>query len=381
MNWTKDNSKISIADLAKVFKYEEKPTTLITWESGNSEPHARSLLDSQWQGWLAHQRHDKPDSEPAVYIILAKSGLPNTPLPWGPSSNEMTTAPASNAATRGKRSLRTVPFSQVTFRHITEHFCIHGSISAVVNRADVPVFSHAQVRMTDSTGQMRLAHVYNCRSSNSWEKDLALTITYLPECRKTYCIMFGCDEVIETEVQKRLFAVGPDIFFPLVMPGILVELERVRHMGVVTKALGLMETKIAELESIHNLMDEGFASREAEQRSSTRRTLWLDTAYLRDGLTTWKAQLERLRYCVADLGNSQKQNHKQDQTAQSGHSADDLTCHAKTSQIMANRIEAIEEEYSQAILSCSMRHLFRGHLFYQFLQLARLGNKWRVWDL
>lgn len=113
--------------------------------------------------------------------------------------------------------------------------------------------------------------------------------------------MFGCDDAIEANVQDRLFAAGADIFHPLIMPGILVELERVRHVKIIDKSVGAMETKIAELDSIADQMGEEFGSRAAEQRNYDRRTAWLDTAYLQTGLITWSSQLEKLRHCITKL--------------------------------------------------------------------------------
>jgi len=49
----------------------------------------------------------------------------------------------------GQRSVRTLPFSKETFREISKRLFIHGSISRVVSRADVPVFMRAEVDMED----------------------------------------------------------------------------------------------------------------------------------------------------------------------------------------------------------------------------------------
>ncbi|KAG7128646.1 hypothetical protein HYQ44_014700 [Verticillium longisporum] len=41
------------------------------------------------------------------------------------------------------------------------------------------------------------SYVYNARTSEEWEGDLALTATYFPCHRLTFGILFGCDETIE----------------------------------------------------------------------------------------------------------------------------------------------------------------------------------------
>jgi hypothetical protein len=50
----------------------------------------------------------------------------------------------------GRRSIRTLPFSESVFRLITKKFYTHGSISRVISRADVQTFSCSNVVMGES---------------------------------------------------------------------------------------------------------------------------------------------------------------------------------------------------------------------------------------
>jgi hypothetical protein len=52
----------------------------------------------------------------------------------------------------GRRSVRTLPFSQEVFRLITRSFYTHSSIARVISRADIPVFSGAEVLMGEPGG-------------------------------------------------------------------------------------------------------------------------------------------------------------------------------------------------------------------------------------
>lgn len=47
----------------------------------------------------------------------------------------------------GTREVRQLPFEENTFRDICKKFYVHASISRVISRADVPVFSRAEVKM------------------------------------------------------------------------------------------------------------------------------------------------------------------------------------------------------------------------------------------
>jgi len=62
------------------------------------------------------------------------------------------------ASKSGQRSVRTLPFSMDTFRLITDRFHTHGSISRVISRADIPVFSEADLRMRGDGGEEYPAH-------------------------------------------------------------------------------------------------------------------------------------------------------------------------------------------------------------------------------
>lgn len=52
----------------------------------------------------------------------------------------------------GRRSVRTLPFSQKTFRLITKKFYTHSSIARDISRADIPVFSSAEVELGEPDG-------------------------------------------------------------------------------------------------------------------------------------------------------------------------------------------------------------------------------------
>jgi hypothetical protein len=76
-------------------------------------------------------------------------GERSTTLPYdgGPKGAE-TAIPGPSS---GERAVRTLPFDLETFRMIADRFFLHGSISKVVNRADVPIFTHASVWMGGGT--------------------------------------------------------------------------------------------------------------------------------------------------------------------------------------------------------------------------------------
>ncbi|KAK8090364.1 hypothetical protein PG997_005325 [Apiospora hydei] len=365
MNWIQDDTQISTIDLENVFKYEEKETTVITWSTNDTSPVVHQLEDSAWEGWLQNKiRAPSPKCSSCkqakdwmnFLYCVDKTWILDLPAPAGnlsPSTSGR--KPGSLTALGGQRYLRTVPFSRATFRQITDGFRIHGSISTVISRADVPVFSSTQVQMDGDT-----AYVYNCRSSNDWGKDLALTVTHLPDSQTTFCIMFGCDKSIEEAVISRLSAIGSEISHPLIMPAILVELERLRHKRITAQAIASLETNIAELDFDTDKLDEESGPGTVGDRNSVRRSTWLDTAYLQNGLVNWCLQLGKLRNCVVMFdGDNQPIT-----VASAEITSNNLPSYVElyqanrskgTGRKIVARIEAIEEEYAQIVRDCKMR--------------------------
>jgi hypothetical protein len=216
----------------------------------------------------------------------------------------------------GRRGVRTVPFSRETFEQITNGFHIHGSIARVVSRTDVPVFTCDKVIMTESSyGRVsslivierwtNLAiPVYNCRSSNAWGMDLALTVTHFPKSRLTFAILFGCPFSIEKEIIMRLANLKAEVAHPLLMPGIFAEIEQRRHTDLVVEMGDKLETLIFQLDHQSNDF-EGPQGALAAANSKEQRTAYLDLSYLRNSLVSWNTQLAKMVQHCRQLNKEQ----------------------------------------------------------------------------
>ncbi|KAF2120362.1 hypothetical protein BDV96DRAFT_567110 [Lophiotrema nucula] len=331
MNWARDDTGLNEEDLGKVFRYAPRDTTVVRILRSNSWEARIDVLDNakQWREWTEDSLPRSTDDDSGLILLLAKrksehslSGVQDlTPEEWlsemnnnrPPRSGMVRSDTLSrlgekchdaktldtNPMSDGQRGLRTLPFSRDTFEMVAQSFYVHGSIARVVSRADVPTFTHEKVNMTQP------AYIYNCRSSNAWPMDLALTSTHFPRKRLTFAILFGCSFSTEVEVITRLRHVQSEAGHPLLVPGIFVELERARHVRLVEEMGNETEAVIFDLESTsHNL--EGSQGAMAEQRNRDKRTAYLDLAYLRNALVSWNRQLTKMiRHCQNILdGNS-----------------------------------------------------------------------------
>jgi hypothetical protein len=144
--------------------------------------------------------------------------------------------------------------------------------------------------------------VYNCRTSNAWDTDLALTATYFPHCGLTFAVLFGCPLSIEEEVLRRLSFAMAEAAHPLLMPGIFTELERSRQVHIIEATIDELETRILQLDFQSSDMEQMPAS-EAETRNQEKRTAWLDTTYLRNTLISWNTQQAKICRHVDELSS------------------------------------------------------------------------------
>jgi len=295
-------------------------------------------------------------------------------------------------ATSGSRAVRTLPFSQETFRKIADRFFLHGSISKVINRADVPIFTHASLDMgcRDSSqifpaygegrDQLRglatvsmltrpLPSVYSCRSTNVWDLDLALSVTYFPHCRLTFGVLYGCPRAIEREVIDRLKLTDESAWcHPLLLPGIFAELERCRHLKVVEQNIDDLEGEIFQLD-FQPSIKEKIHNKDSSTRNAEKKKAWLDTTYLRNGLVSWKTQLTKMAEHCDDLPqvlfNEQAfmlpreaampeptENVAAKKTAQR---AVELQQLQKITRLVRDRIHAIVDEYEDKIRDTTVR--------------------------
>ncbi|KAF2177163.1 hypothetical protein K469DRAFT_380510 [Zopfia rhizophila CBS 207.26] len=322
MNWARDNVVLTDADLQSVFQYGPRETSVIRMLARKSWKAEICSLESgeEWSNWVEKDLPSVNGSDSGLVLLLAKRGgepplreIKKTewtslddwlkracekpqPIPGIRRANtfahleektDKAEATPSPLVTSQRRGVRTVPFSQKTFELIASSFQIHSSIARVISRTDVPIFSCEKITMH------RPAYIYNCRSSNAWDMDLALTATHFPKKRLTFAILFGCSFDIEKEIITRLSYITSEAANPLLIPGIFAELERARHVRLVDEMVNRVEGKLFELD-FQSTDLVGPQGAEAERRSREKREAYLDLAYFQNSLVSWNTQLEKM---------------------------------------------------------------------------------------
>ncbi|KAI1179870.1 hypothetical protein F4777DRAFT_402603 [Nemania sp. FL0916] len=399
MDWVRDNSQgLHDWDLDRVFKYEPKSTTILHIKENKAVLWSVETQE-EWTTWIELNCPSPNDAEPGSVILLARrpgeatrsrvsailadSKLENLEIQLPVQTNTKESSELLDlgigdprdeiihkSSPGGHRGLRTVPFSRDTFQMIAKAFYIHGSISRAISRADIPVFSHTGTVMTDEHEGRHEAFVFNCRTSNAWPTDLALATTYFPRCNLKFAVVFGCDLLVEKEILNRLILGWNDVSHPLILPGIIAEIERKRHIKIVDDIVDEVEAKIFQLE-VKPDADDSLTTFQVEKLHSEKRSAWLNITYIRNCLVSWRKQLEKIALQVSELDRSLP--------AGCGWSSNSTTliskdvplfmgtegivaCHGQsgdpsctTGYKIKSRIQAIIEEYDDKIRDCSMR--------------------------
>ncbi|KAI0185423.1 hypothetical protein EV127DRAFT_348295, partial [Xylaria flabelliformis] len=189
------------------------------------------------------------------------------------------------------RQTRVLPFSQAVFSRIAKAFHTHRSISPAISRADVPLFSQEEVTMQDELDGAK-ARVYNCRSTNAWGGDLAMTVTHFPHCELSFGILFGCTNSQKKYVIQQLSLAIQESAHPLLLPGMFAELERNRHNQIFESMISKLELMIPVSRSVEGLSNQQYFGDHSD--SQARRDVYLDILHLKHGLTTWSRQLKKM---------------------------------------------------------------------------------------
>jgi Mg2+ and Co2+ transporter CorA len=94
--------------------------------------------------------------------------------------------------------------------------------------------------------------------------------------------MYGCSFAIEQNIIGRLKYIASEAAHPLLLPGILVELELSRHIKLIESTINKVEAKIFELD--FDYANLGRPKSDVDDRNEEKREAWLDLTYLRNGL-------------------------------------------------------------------------------------------------
>ncbi|KAF9761300.1 hypothetical protein IL306_003868 [Fusarium sp. DS 682] len=208
------------------------------------------------------------------------------------------------SGTGGYRGLSKLPFSQETFRKVAKKFLIHRSIIRVIGRADVPEFSATKLEMGELNGWAPPAYV-------------------------------------EVEVLTRLSKATHEVCHPLVMPGIMIELERKRHMRIVEEELHEVEARARGQEEFITMLQHGT---KRQVRKKMKRDEFLDVKHLCGQLSDWKDALEAMHDHADTVTSSVESSTHVDKSSQEW---------KRTGRKIQGRMREVMRDYNGMMRACT----------------------------
>ncbi|KAI1112576.1 hypothetical protein F5Y14DRAFT_442552 [Nemania sp. NC0429] len=303
-------------DLDRVFRYSHAPATVITLLGSQEEiVEHECVTEEDWNALIREVSAVSEFNHYEFIITLSRSCLrlggkmgtqalcysaKNPRSPAGQNDGDEKHPQIRHVASlfeneesvgaSGEREPRILPFSREVFSRVSEAFYMHRSISPAINRADVPLFSYDDYFLQDEPDAEK-ARVYTCRSTNAWGSDLAMTVTHFPHCRLSFGALLGCSEPHKKYVVQQLRLAIRQASHPLLLPGLFVEIERKRHHIIFESGVSRLESMIPTLDS-GALISQHQPTNDSERHAKQR--VYLDMLHLKNGLTTWSQQLNKM---------------------------------------------------------------------------------------
>lgn len=101
---------------------------------------------------------------------------------------------------------------------------------------------------------------------------------------------------------RRLSGAIKEAIYPLLVPGILIELERIRNVRLVESTINILQARMFELEDDPDV-EEMVSRSELKSRNQEKRSVWLDTTFLRNCLISWNIPMAKFGSAADSLPN------------------------------------------------------------------------------
>ncbi|KAK4201888.1 hypothetical protein QBC40DRAFT_170522 [Triangularia verruculosa] len=196
---------------------------------------------------------------------------------------------------RGSRhnpaNLQKLPFTMEGFQQIAATLPLHGDTARIINRSDMPVFEEIDLFSTKGD-----KIYYCCRTSGAWPGDLAISSVFDPKTGLTSGVVFGCSDDVTEDIAGRIENSENAWTHPMLSVGILVEIERSRHMKLVQDRLFELLQHVQKMTQSQEILP---TSQLVHENYSVE--LWIKVSQLKLGLIAWRSQLANMDAHILEL--------------------------------------------------------------------------------
>lgn len=182
---------------------------------------------------------------------------------------------------------------------------------------------------------------------------MGMTGTFHRKSGFTSCIVFGCDEDTSEAIAARIENSEEASTHPLLMMGILAEIERERHLALVKDKVHALLQRVYSLSHQEQISETSVLGDENYSVDS-----WYGVSQLRSGLETWKEQLQKMISHVSELELDILSTTEPVKEPGNGHSALPKSnwrnqC-IQTGRRIRKRLLEIVSQYDEKIRECSI---------------------------
>lgn len=221
----------------------------------------------------------------------------------------------------------------------------------LIRRVSVSLIGVCLGKFTWKTLTM-LLQVYFFRTSSAWPGDMGASCTFHRNIGFTSAIIFGCDAEMREAIAARIENSEKSSAHPLLIMGILAEVERERHLALVGKQVKNL------LQRVYNLSNQEQISQSSVLGAHNYSVdSWISVSQLRSGLETWKEQLQKMISHITelelDIVRSSSRTMPEVDLSIPSQGTWQESC-VQSGQRIAKRLREIVNEYDEKIRECTI---------------------------
>ncbi|OTB11878.1 hypothetical protein K445DRAFT_321591 [Daldinia sp. EC12] len=319
MDWPMEDLDWSDADL-ETFGFEPRSTVVLQ----KSESHITLIKDSlegkdEWEDWFNDALSSAPIPNEFHVVLFSRAS---------PIFEE--DAPVSY-----------ISVSRGTWERLTRFLHVHRGITRSIARQVACVTSSYEESKGAST-----KICFTARMSKYLPGDLALSVTYIPSTESIFAVMYGCNKDQMQIIESRVRSAGDRTKYPLLMIGILVELEKERLVSMADHLLDGFTLRSEHLEN--GSWDPSVDM--SKEKTQEYLGLCLQSRNLIDHMKAVRRQVVKLLAEIEEF-EDYISSHKQGGRAHDGKRARQFK---KTGAQMKKRLHDIINEYDGKMDECNM---------------------------
>lgn len=122
---------------------------------------------------------------------------------------------------------------------------------------------------------------------------MTLSVSFSPKNLTTYAVVYGCDDKAADFLTEQLTGTDHPVFHPMLLPTLLADIERERHVKLLRKNSGKMGQLTLDL-TVNKGQEIPGSGSQLDDDEEEPIELWQDMSHLQNGFQNWQQQMRRM---------------------------------------------------------------------------------------